>query len=195
VVVQKRKRRHLSLSVSLSLSLSLFSIFSTPCCLLLLDSLAVVAARHVLCREKKKFTWDWHAWNLALVSTPSVLLAYFLHGVGKRMYEEAAIREEIQERTGVSSRGFLIPKREVREEVLGMLSAGNQPGAATGGEDVEKEVWQRNACPVFDNLVGVVKIGKLGNVFDRRGGRCPFSRVTSTSPPPTEVFLTFFAIL
>ncbi|CAM9730787.1 unnamed protein product, partial [Hapterophycus canaliculatus] len=79
-------------------------------------------------REKKKFTLDWHLWNFALMSTPSVLLAYYLHGVEERMREEAAIREEIQERTGVSSRGFLIPKREVREEVLGMLSAGNQRG-------------------------------------------------------------------
>lgn len=71
------------------------------------------------------------------------------------MHEEAAIREEIQERTGVSSRGFLIPKREVREEVLGMLSAGNQPGAATvgeggagavtSGEDGEEEVGQRES--------------------------------------------------
>lgn len=55
------------------------------------------------------------------------------------MLEDAAIREEIQERTGVSSRGFLIPKKEVREEVLGMLSAGNQPGN-TGGEGGVGEV-------------------------------------------------------
>lgn len=56
------------------------------------------------------------------------------------MHEEAAIREKIQERTGVSSRGFLIPKREVRDEVLGMLSAGNQRGSMTSGEDSEDEV-------------------------------------------------------
>ncbi|CAN0119878.1 unnamed protein product, partial [Ectocarpus fasciculatus] len=86
-------------------------------------------------REKRKFTWDWHAWNLAFVSTPSLVLAYYLHGVEKQMLEDAAVREEIQERTGVSSRGFLIPKKEVREEVLGMLGAGNQPGI-TGGEGV-----------------------------------------------------------
>eukprot|EP00903_Cladosiphon_okamuranus_P016571 g15288.t1 len=90
-------------------------------------------------REKKKFTWDWHAWNLALVSTPSLLLAYYLSGVEKQMLEEAAMREEIQERTGVSSRGFLIPKKEVREEVMGMLSAGNQRGGLTGGEDDQGE--------------------------------------------------------
>lgn len=42
------------------------------------------------------------------------------------MHEEARVRDEIQERTGVSSRGFLIPQKKVREEVLGMLSAGNQ---------------------------------------------------------------------
>eukprot|EP00752_Nemacystus_decipiens_P003078 g2852.t1 len=90
-------------------------------------------------REKKKFTWDWHAWNLALVSTPSLLIGYYLHGVEKQMHEEAAIREMIQERTGVGSRGFLIPKREVREEVLGMLSAGNQRGSIEGLEDSEDE--------------------------------------------------------
>ncbi|CAM9948183.1 unnamed protein product [Scytosiphon promiscuus] len=81
-------------------------------------------------REKKTFSLDWHLWNFALVATPSLLLAFHLHGVEDRMRKEAAIREEIQERTGVSSRGFLIPKREVREEVLGMLSAGNQREAA-----------------------------------------------------------------
>lgn len=73
------------------------------------------------------------------MSTPSLVLAYYLHGVEKQMLEDAAIREEIQERTGVSSRGFLIPKKEVREEVLGMLSAGNQPGI-TGGEGGGGEV-------------------------------------------------------
>lgn len=96
-------------------------------------------------REKKKFTWDWHAWNLALVSTPSLLLAFYLNGVEKQMLEEAAIREEIQERTGVSSRGFLIPKREVREKVLGMLSAGNQRGSMTGGKADEGEVRRTHA--------------------------------------------------
>lgn len=116
-------------------------------------------------REKRTFTWDWHAWNLALVSTPSFLLAYYLHGVEKRMHEEAAIRDEIQERTGVSSRGFLIPKKEVREEVLGLLSAGNQRGAeaATSGGDGEGEVnyVNRNTCPVPDNrvLTGVKVVG------------------------------------
>lgn len=99
------------------------------------------------CREKKKFTWDWHAWNLALVSTPSLLLAYYLHGVEKQMHEEAAIREEIQERTGVSSRGFLIPKREVREEVLGMLSAGNQHGSRSRGNDDKGEVKRQPRPP------------------------------------------------
>lgn len=42
------------------------------------------------------------------------------------MHEEARVREEIQERTGVSSRGFLIPHKKIRQEVQGMLSAGNQ---------------------------------------------------------------------
>ena len=42
------------------------------------------------------------------------------------MHEEAKFREEIQERTGISSRGFLIPNRKVREEVQGILSAGNR---------------------------------------------------------------------
>lgn len=101
-------------------------------------------------REKKKFTWDWHAWNLALVSTPSLLLAYYLHGVEKQMYEEAAIREEIQERTGVSSRGFLIPKKEVRDEVLSKLSAGNQRGIATSGKDGQAEVRRDDAALNLD---------------------------------------------
>lgn len=73
------------------------------------------------------------------------------------MQEEAIIREEIQERTGISSRGFLIPKKEVREEVLGMLSAGNQRGTTTsrGGEagggpevgcDTTTRSWKRLIC-------------------------------------------------
>ncbi|CAM9190344.1 unnamed protein product, partial [Ascophyllum nodosum] len=77
-------------------------------------------------REKRKFSWDWHAWNLVLVSTPSLILAIYLHRVEQRMHEEAKFREEIQERTGISSRGFLIPNRKVREEVQGILSAGNR---------------------------------------------------------------------
>lgn len=116
------------------------------------SDIVVTASTYKLFREKKKFTWDWHAWNLALVSTPSLLLAYYLHGVERQMHEEAAIREEIQERTGVSSRGFSIPKREVREEVLGMLSAGNQRGSRVGGgKDGEAEAEVRlchNASPI-----------------------------------------------
>lgn len=77
---------------------------------------------------------------MAFVSTPSVLLAYYLHGAEKRMHEEALIREEIQELTGVSSRGFLIPKKEVREEVLGMLSAGNQSGVEIDEQIAGREV-------------------------------------------------------
>lgn len=42
------------------------------------------------------------------------------------MIEEAKIREEIEERTGVSSRGFLVPPKNVRQEVQGMLSKGSQ---------------------------------------------------------------------
>lgn len=80
------------------------------------------------------------------MASPSVLLAYYLHGVEERMREEAAIREEIQERTGVSSRGFLIPKREVREEVLGKLSAGNQRGVAEDDKADGREVSRMSCC-------------------------------------------------
>lgn len=88
-------------------------------------------------REKKTFSWDWHAWNLVLVSTPAFLLGVYLHRVEKRMNEEAKLREEIQERTGVSSRGFLIPQRKIREEVQGMLSAGNQRAILAERDDVK----------------------------------------------------------
>lgn len=41
------------------------------------------------------------------------------------MLEEAKTREEIEEFTGISSRGFLLPPKNVREEVQGMLSKGS----------------------------------------------------------------------
>lgn len=78
------------------------------------------------CREERKFTWDWHAWNLALVTAPSLFIGIYLNGVEKRMLEEAKIREEIEELTGISSRGFLVPPKNVRQEVQGMLSKGSQ---------------------------------------------------------------------
>ncbi|CAM9629531.1 unnamed protein product, partial [Discosporangium mesarthrocarpum] len=40
------------------------------------------------------------------------------------MLEEARLREEIQERTGVSSRGYLIPSKKLREEVQDQLRSG-----------------------------------------------------------------------
>lgn len=66
------------------------------------------------------------------------------------MQDEAAIREEIQETTGVSSRGFLIPKRDVREDVLGMLSAGNQRGRTPSGDDGEDVRNSRCGCCCLD---------------------------------------------
>lgn len=74
-----------------------------------------------------------------LVSFPSVLVGFYLQRVEERMLAEARIREEIEERTGISTRGYLIPQREIRENVQGMLSSGNQPkiaGKQGGGEMV-----------------------------------------------------------
>ncbi|CAM9237360.1 unnamed protein product [Ectocarpus sp. 12 AP-2014] len=121
-------------------------------------------------REKRKFTWDWHAWNLAFVSTPSLVLAYFLHGVEKQMLEDAAIREEIQERTGVSSRGFLIPKKEVREEVLGMLSAGNQPGNAGGeGGAGEQQLGHERHVPADSESIER-RLATIERMLNMQGG-------------------------
>lgn len=93
-----------------------------------------------------------------LVSTPALLLGVYLHRVEKRMDEEAKLREEIQERTGVSSRGFLIPQRKIREEVQGMLSAGNQRAILAERDDVEATpapATPRTALEVCVCFVGV----------------------------------------
>lgn len=110
------------------------------------------------CREKKTFSWDWHAWNLVLVTTPSLLLGLYLHRVEKRMLEEARVREEIQERTGVSSRGFLVPQREVREEVQGMLSAGNQR-VMVGNKDADGAARTLRTTRVTPTEVTVTSLG------------------------------------
>lgn len=63
------------------------------------------------------------------------------------MHEEARVRDEIQERTGVSSRGFLIPQKKVRKEVQGMLSAGNQRQLMVDDEDGTSAVAATGATP------------------------------------------------
>lgn len=63
------------------------------------------------------------------------------------MHEEAKIRDEIQERTGVSSRGFLIPQKKIRKEVQGMLSAGNQRQLMVDDDDGTSAVPTTGAVP------------------------------------------------
>ncbi|CAN0361621.1 unnamed protein product [Ectocarpus sp. 8 AP-2014] len=144
-------------------------------------------------RENRKFTWDWHAWNLAFVSTPSLVLAYYLHGVEKQMLEDAAIREEIQERTGVSSRGFLIPKKEVREEVLGMLSAGNQPGNAGGeGGAGEQQLGHERHVPADSESIER-RLATIERMLSMQGGSSsstPGAGIDNGSGPMTDSTLS-----
>lgn len=77
--------------------------------------------RHSARSQRKKFTWDWHAWNMLLVTTPGFVLWAWLHRVEKKMLEDEKLRKEIQERTGVSSRGYLIPPKKLREEATDMI--------------------------------------------------------------------------
>lgn len=79
-------------------------------------------------RERVEFTWEWHAWNLAMVCTPSLLLWAYLHRKEKEVLEEARIRDAVQEITGVSSRGYMVPTKEARDEARDMLRKGNTSG-------------------------------------------------------------------
>lgn len=69
------------------------------------------------------------------------------------MDEEAKLREEIEESTGVSSRGFLIPKREIREKVQGMLSSGNQREILAEQDDVKATPAQARPRTAFEVCV------------------------------------------
>ncbi|CAB1100479.1 unnamed protein product [Ectocarpus sp. CCAP 1310/34] len=143
-------------------------------------------------REKRKFTWDWHAWNLAFVSTPSLVLAYYLHGVEKQMLEDASIREEIQERTGVSSRGFLIPKKEVRDEVLGMLSAGNQPGNAGGKGGAGEQLRHERHVPADSESIER-RLATIERMLSMQGGSSsstPGAGIENGSGPMTDSTLS-----
>ncbi|CAM9922629.1 unnamed protein product, partial [Sphacelaria rigidula] len=79
-------------------------------------------------REKVTFTWDWHAWNLAIACTPGLLLWAYLHHKEKQVLEEARIRHAVQEITGVSSRGYMVPTQKARDEARDMLRKGNTSG-------------------------------------------------------------------
>lgn len=46
----------------------------------------------------------------------------------KQVLEEERIRLEVQERTGVSSRGYMVPTKQAREEARDMLRKGNTKG-------------------------------------------------------------------
>lgn len=87
-----------------------------PCCP------TYIAGRY---RERKQFGWDWHAWNLLLVTTPGLLLWIWLDSVEKRMIRDQRLRQEIEEATGVSSRGYLVPTKELQNEARDMLRTKN----------------------------------------------------------------------
>lgn len=87
------------------------------------------------------------------------------------MNEDARIREEIQERTGVSSRGFLIPQRKLREEVLGKLSAGNQPANIS---EVEERKTPVSIAPSEVRSISaiVLSMSRCAAMYARRVRSC-----------------------
>lgn len=99
--------------------------------------------RRYINREKRELPWDWHAWNLLLVSTPPMIFWAYLYRVEQIMIEEHRIREATAGRTGVGGRAYMAPGGKGGQVVRGMLEKGNVP-LRLGGTTQKREEMQEH---------------------------------------------------